>query len=144
MKSFAEYRKTLTLIELGIVTIPIISIKCQFNPDFEDVWLKICGDYKIESTPYYHYLTTGSIDKYIELFRGYGRTEGWITQNIIKFKALTEDISKNGIKELPIVLVKPIIHNEHNDEYEVWEGHRRLSIALFNGIQQKVLLCRIA
>lgn len=138
--TFSEYRRTLQFDKLSIQEIPLNLIKCQYNFDYERVWLKVCGDYDIKSTPYYHYLLTGKTDKYFELFRGYGRSEVWITNNIIKFNALVDDIKKNGIKNYPEVVDKPIVENRYSKAFEIWEGHRRLSIALFLNIKQKVQL----
>lgn len=143
--NFSKYRKTLKLEYVDTLYIPLNKIKCQINVDFFKYWKRICGDsMEINSTPYYYYLKYRKIERYQDLMRAYGRSEKWIQRNIEKFFSLIKSISKKGfVGELPIVLEKPIIDNLYNKSYEIFEGHRRLSICLYNGIEQKVNLCRI-
>ena len=142
--NFAQYRKTLRLEHVDTLKINLNLIKVQYNPDLFKHWQSVCGDsMEINSTPYYYYLKYRKVDKYFDLMRLYGRTDDWIKNNINKFFKLRESISKHGIKELPVILTKPIINNEYSKDLEIWEGHRRLSICLYDGIQQEVKLCRI-
>ncbi len=142
---FSKYRKTLKLRHVNTCHIPYEQIRCQYNPDLFKHWEYVCGDsLKINTTPYYYYLQYRKIDKYKLLFRLYDRSETWITNNIMKFLALIGSIEKNGYQgERPIVLNKPIIKNPYHDQYEVWEGHRRLSICMYKKLKQKVDLCVI-
>lgn len=143
---YSDYRKTLKLKQVGIEYIDITKIKCQYNPDYEKKWISICGlSYNINSTPYYEYLSTKKDFKYRKLMEAYGRHESWIDQNINKFNSLTKAIKSEILipEYIPQVLISPTIKNKYNDSYEIWEGHRRLSICLFKRIKQKVRLCEI-
>ena len=142
--TFSLYRKTLKLKVIKTCHIPLEEIKCQYNPDLFWAWEKVCGkSLLLSTTPYYDYMHYGRLDKYKELMKLYGRGETWIINNILKFQNLIDDIDKNSVKELPVVLDKPIVKNKYNDSFEVWEGHRRLSICLYRGIKQKVKLCKV-
>ena len=145
--TFAEYRRTLKLKTIDVCYLDYDKIYCQYNPDYEDIWIDVCGGYKIVDGLYYKQLTKWITHaKYYKLFRGYGRSDKWIERNFAKFFDLYMDIGNNGYdqkKDFPIVLNKPIIKNKYNDSYEIWEGHRRLSILKCLGIKQKVQLCEI-
>lgn len=145
--NFSQYIKKLKLKTIDEVYIPIDTIKCQCNSDRYKYWVEACGSsLDIKNGPYWEYLMYKKLDKYKALFRLYGRSELWVTNNILKFQKLYEDISLHGFNEkkgLPIVLNKPVIPSDHNCGYEVWEGHRRLSICLYLGRKQKVRLCEI-
>jgi hypothetical protein len=142
---FSQLRKTLKLETVKDVYIPLEQIKSQYNTDLHHHWENVCGDsYLINSTPYYDYLANKRLNNYIKLMRLYRRDKTWITNNISKFIQLSESIKEYGYQgDLPVVLEKPIAENPYNDGYEIWEGHRRLSICLFYGIRQEVRLCRI-
>lgn len=145
--NFSQYRKTLKFKTISIKYIPIEKIKCQYNPDLVHHWRKVCGDsFSIKSGPFWEYLSYRKTDKYKKLFKLYGRNDIWITNNILKFQGMYETIRKNGFdenKELPVVLEKPVVSNCYNDSYEVYEGHRRLSICLYLGTKQRVRLCKV-
>ena len=143
--NFSKYRKKLKLKKVKTCYIPLSEIKCQYNPNLFRFWDEVCGHtMDLTTTPFYKYLMYKDIDPYKKLFNLYGRPETWITNNIMKFQQMTEEINKNGFcNELPIVLEKPVIKNKWNDSFEVWEGHRRLSICRYYNIEQKVKLCRI-
>jgi hypothetical protein len=142
--TFSKYRQSLKLKPVGTIVIPFKDIKCQYNPNLNWAWKRICGEsLNINTSPFYHYLCYNDFDKYQDLFRLYGRNNLWITNNILKFQRLYEDIHENGIKELPVVLTKPIVKNKFNSGIEIWEGTRRLSIAQYLELDQKVILCEI-
>jgi len=141
---FWQYIRDLSLQQIDVKYIPINEIKCQYNPDRYRHWKYACSEsLDIKNGPFWEYLNYKKTDKYKKLFRGYGRDEVWITKNIKAFQELVEDISQNGVKELPMVLEKPIINNPYNDSFEIFEGHRRLSICLYLGIKQEVKLFRV-
>ena len=140
---FAAYRKTLKLKKIKYCTIPIEMIKCQYNPDYENVWSMVSdGSYDIEGSPHYKFLQ-GEEDYYIRMHKLYGRNDLWITNKVLRFKSMLDDIEKNGIKEKPIILNRPIQPNVYNSDYEIWEGHHRLAIAKYLNIKPKVKLCQI-
>lgn len=142
--NFSQYRRTLKLKHIDTLYIDSNLIKCQYNPDLFKHWKAVCGDsMEINSTPYYYYLKYRKTDKYEELMRLYGRSDVWTLNNINKFFALCRSVKKDGVKEFPIVLNKPIIKNPYNNGLEIFEAHRRLSICLYKGIKTKVKLCRI-
>jgi hypothetical protein len=145
--NFSQYRKTLKLETIGVKSIPIDKIKCQYNPDMYKHWVKVCGDsFSIESGPYWEYLNYRKTNKYKQLFKLYGRNELWILNNILKFNQLLESVRKDGFDEskgLPVVLETPVVKNKYNKGLEVWEGHRRLSICKYLFIEQRVKLCQI-
>jgi len=141
---FADILKKTRLQLVEIKQIPVANIKCQYNPDRFKFWEKVCGSsLNINTGPFWYYLETGNTCKYFEVFRGYGRSNKWIIRNIIDFNSLIKDVKKNGIRELPLVLKKPLVKNDYNDGYEIFEGHRRLSIALHFNIRQKIKLCEV-
>ena len=144
---FSKYIKKLKLETIDIIHIPIKEIKCQYNPDRYKYWKEACGEsLEIVNSPYWEYLAYKKLDKYNKLFRLYGRSEVWTTNNILKFQAMYNDIAEHGFnnkKDLPIVLDNPVVENKYNNGLEIWEGHRRLAICLYLGIKQKVKLCKI-
>jgi hypothetical protein len=141
--SFSEYRKTVKLKKIKTCIIPLDLISCQYNPDYENVWRGVSGgSYKISSSPHYQFLC-GYEEHYIKMHKGYGRNDLWITNKVLKFRRLAEDIRENGIKERPVVLNKPLVANDFNSGYEAWEAHHRLAIAMFLGVNAEVELCEI-
>ena len=145
--NFSKHIKKLKLETIAEKYIPIDQIKCQYNSDRYKYWVKACGpSLAIKNGPFWEYLEYKKLEKYIALFRLYGRSDTWVTNNMLKFQRLYEEISLGGFDEkkgLPIVLNKPVVPNHHNCSYEIWEGHRRLSICLYLGRKQKVRLCKI-
>lgn len=145
--NFSQYIKNIRLKTIDEVYIPIDTIKCQYNFDKYKYWFQACGlSLAIKNGPYWECLMYKKLDKYKELFKLYGRSDTWVTNNILKFQKLYEDISLHGFNEkkgLPIVLNKPIVPHRHNCSLECYEGHRRLSICLYLGRKQKVRLCEI-
>ena len=149
--NFSKYIKKLDrekrIVEIETKYIPINTIKCQYNFDRYRHWKAACGEsLDITNGPFWEYLHYKKTDKYVKLFQLYGRSEGWITNNILKFNQLLEDIRNNGYdksKGLPIVMNKPIVNNPYNSGYCIFEGTRRLSICLYLNIKQKVKLCKV-
>ncbi len=144
--NFAGYKQSLELKQTEYKYISFDKIKCQFNPDVKAYWLGICGGYSIDATPYYHYLNTSSSFKYEQLMKSFGRTVDWIKDDIKKFDILYEDIKAKGFdhkKSIPELLENPVLENKYNDSYEIWEGHRRLSICKFLDIPVKVKVFNI-
>jgi len=145
--NFAKYIKTLKLKTVGMVEVPIETISCQYNPDRYKFWREACGEsLDIKNGPFWEYLMYKKLDKYNRLFKLYGRSEVWVTNNILKFQKMYNDISVNGFDEkkgFPIILGSPVINNKYSKGHEIFEGHRRLSICLYLGIKQRVKLCKI-
>lgn len=145
--NFANYLKRIKLKHIGETYVPIESMRCQYNPDRFKYWDHVCGNsMTIQSSPFWEYLNYKKQDKYYDLFRLYGRTDEWIKNNILKFQVIYESIASKGYKknkDLPVVLLRPIVENEYNNNFEIYEGHRRLTICLYLRLNQKVLLCEV-
>jgi len=139
--NFSEYRRTLKIEEIGIVNIDYDNIHCQYNPDLINKYLSVADSLKLSDSPHYKFLK-GDEKPYTEMYRGYGRTEQWIDKKITEFSLLIINIIDYGIKEIPEILIKPIISNRYNDSYEIWEGHHRCAIMMFLNLPMKVMLCK--
>lgn len=128
--------------------LPTSLLHAQYNPDRFKFWQQVCTnvslkDYlnmkysphvallkqfeenggrlpeRIQKTPYY------------QMHKKYGKSDGWTREKIDKFIDLYKDIKKNGISNPPIILNAPIVINEFNMTYEIFEGHHRCSVATF-------------
>lgn len=143
---FSKHIKKLKLIHIESKVINLGNVKCQYNPDKYKHWIKVCGDsFTVQSSPFYHFLNAKNTQRYFDLFRLYGRSDVWVSNNILKFQGMYDDILANGFdskKSLPIVLENPIIKNKYNSGYEIYEGHRRITICQYLNINQEVDLCR--
>lgn len=140
--NFAEYRRTLKIEEIGVVNIDCDNICCQYNSDLIDKYLMVADSLKLIDSPHLKYLR-GDEKPYIEMYRGYGRSEQWIERKKIEYSLLVVNIIGYGIKEMPEILIKPIIPNKYNDSYEIWEGHHRCAIMKYFNLPTKVLLCKV-
>ena len=140
---FTEYRRSLKLKKIKKCLIPLENIQCQYNPDYENAWKMVTdGTYSIKSSPHYQFLE-GYEDAYIRMHKLYGKKDLWIVNKVNKFRGLLESIRNDRIKELPIILDKPIKKNCYNSGFEIYEGHHRLAIAVFLGDSPEVQICRI-
>lgn len=142
--SFNDYLRSKKPELIDTLFIDPNKIKCQYNPDKFRFWAEVCGtSLSIPSSPFFNYLASGDTTKYRKLFRLYGRSEVWITDNIKAFDVMFDSIVKNGFDEnfnLPIILKKPAMENPYNNGYEIYEGHRRMTIILFLKLNQRVEL----
>lgn len=152
--TFSEYiRNRIKITHIKEQPININDIKCQFNPERFQHWIKAVtsgiNPLCIEASPHYRLLCDiqkGAVDlrktSYYHMFELYGRSDYWIMEKTRKFLGNYEDILKHGVKELPEILDKPIMKNPYNVGYEIWEGHHRMAIISHLGLDCKVSLCR--
>lgn len=130
------------------------NIRCQYNPDRFELWKRIYTFEKernilyLNYSPHFSFLFWNKAQnmpvqktRYYNLQLQYGRNSSWITNKIMKFQSLVEDVKENGVMNNPVVLTRPIVKNDYNDRFEIYEGHHRLAIAIFLDIECYIDLC---
>jgi len=121
--------------------INIEKIKAQYNPDRFKFWrfLHKGPDQEVLNmlySPHYRFLKEYQEQinikntTYYNLQKLYGRNDKWIINKINNFIELFESIKKYGCKEKITVLSKPLVENKYNNNFEIFEGHHRLSCLL--------------
>jgi len=113
-------------------------LKAQYNPERFHLWKSLHNGPEKEAlnmkySPHYRFLR-GHIEAYWELQRYYGRNNRWIRNKISKFVRVFESISREGFIENISALETPLVKNKYNRGFEIYEGHHRVSIALFLGL----------
>lgn len=156
--TFAQYLKTLTITQTNEITIPINQIQMQYNPDrfksYKQTTTNNQEPLKIENSP--HVALLKEYDKighlphkikhtqYYQMQTSYGKTHDWIIEKIHKFIKLHNYIQQGHEPEKIIILTTPIIKNKYNNNYEVYEGHHRISSYYTNNITIiKVILAQV-
>jgi len=120
-------------------------LKAQYNPERFHMWKSLHNGPKGEElnmlySPHYRFLR-GHEEAYWKLQRMYGRNNKWIKTKIKKFVGVFENIKKEGFIENLFALEMPLVVNNYNEGFEIYEGHHRVSIALFLGLD--VIPCEI-
>jgi len=133
--------------------IALKSIKAQYNTDRFMFW-KICCNcddndvLDMKFSPHYNFLkwriygnSLVQSTQYYKLQKMYGRSHDWIIKKISKFISLFMSIEIHGIKEPIMILEKPIVKNDYNSGYEIFEGHHRVACCLF--LNYKNIPCKV-
>jgi len=135
---------------LDKVEIPLSKLKAQYNPKRVKFWKQLhVGPkeevFNMKYSPHYRFLQAYDenhkilenikTSPYYKMHILYGKTHNWTMDKINKFINNFNDIKKNGIKEE--VEVNKISENE----YEIYEGHHRVSIWLYLGHDN--IICKI-
>jgi hypothetical protein len=142
--SFSSYlhdKVRIILIREG--NIDVDKIFCQYNPDkfhlYSQVVYKLGNPLSIYNSPHYKLLKliqSLGRDKlilhiqntdYWKMQKLYGRDDKWIMGKIDKFINLYISIQNGTIIDSPEILDKPIVTNQYNDKFEIWEGHHRMA-----------------
>lgn len=147
-----KFSKLTKRINTSVYTERIINIdeiKAQYNPERFKFWKFLhkgpekdilnmiysphCrflnNNNNIETTPYY------------KLQKLYGRSDKWIRNKIDKFIKLFENIKTEGYKKNIIILQQPLIENEYNKGFEIFEGHHRISCCIV--LKIKKIKCKV-
>lgn len=144
---FSKLLKKIDINNHTISDIIITQIKAQYNPDRFKFWKSLHEGPEIEVldmvySPHYRFLKQYvnqkgiNINKtaYYKLQSMYGRNDKWIHLKIDKFINLFNSVRKEGFKENVIVLSKPVVDNEYNSGFEIFEGHHRIACGLILNI----------
>jgi hypothetical protein len=89
--------------------------------------------------------TLATIDSspYGKMQKRYGHILNEIENRAKRLFALYEDIKINGLKERPEIMIQPLLQNDYNDSYEIYEGHHRLACCyVLNQKYVEVDVCR--
>lgn len=157
-QSFAEYIKHgINLVEIGNKYLPVEQLYAQYNPDrFEKYRSLHRGPVDtvldMSASPHCRLLRAYQEDRkgfwsdikksdYYRMQRLYGKSRRRALSKAEGLIELYENIKSNGFNLEIIVVSKPIIENEYNSGYEIYEGHHRVACCLLLGI--KSMLCRI-
>jgi hypothetical protein len=116
-------------------------LKAQYNPERFHLWKSLHIGPEEEAlnmlfSPHYRFLKNKKDDSYYNLQKYYGRNKQWIKNKIEKFLGVYENIKKNGFTENISALEHPLVKNNYNKGFEIFEGHHRVSIALILNINE--------
>jgi len=144
--NYSQLLKEIKFIEVGQSKISTNSISCQYNYDRFHLYKKYCLDQSsplnIKNAPHLDLLKKYDRNKiiknslYHQMHYAYGKPKLWVKEKVKKFIELYKDINENGLKNPIQVLKNPIIKNEYNNNWEVYEGHHRLAIYYHLGIKE--------
>lgn len=134
--NFRQRVKAVNKTKIYEMKINPIELKAQYNPERFHLWRSLHTGPKKEVlnmmySPHYKFLCDRTDDTYRRLQRLYGRKNKWINAKIKKFLTTYESIKENGFIEKVEILETPIVENPFNSSYEIFEGHHRVSCALF-------------
>jgi len=142
---FSKLTKKVNLDNCTELIVNIGEIKAQYNPDRFSFWRSLHEGPEIDVlnmmwSPHYRFLrqyveqkgVINEINKtaYYRLQSMYGRNAKWIQLKVDKFINLFNSVRKNGFKENVIILNKPLVNNEYNSGFEIFEGHHRIACGL--------------
>lgn len=156
--SFRQKLKFVDSLSYEIVDLSLHDICSQYNPDRFNSWKKTCVGVvddqflHIKYSPHVHFLKLYEDNRdrvreklsstpYYKMHKNYGKSDAWIRSKIKSFINIYEDIKIYGIKETPIILTSPIIKNQYNQSYEIFEGHHRCAISYF--LNHPTIKCRL-
>lgn len=126
--------------------ISIDRIKAQYNPDRFMFWKSLHEGPKEEVlnmiySPHCRFLRDKEV-VYYKMHQLYGKNDRWIKDKIKKFINLFEEIKKDGgYKNNIIILKEPLVKNEYNNGFEIFEGHHRVACCLV--LDVKEILCKV-
>ena len=87
-------------------------------------------------SPHLKLLNNHNDDSYFRLQKMFGRNKKWIAAKIEKFYGVCKSIKEEGILSSVQVLETPLVSNNFNSGYEIYEGHHRVSCAIYLGMKQ--------
>lgn len=126
--------------------ISINRIKAQYNPDRFNFWKSLHEGSEEEVlnmiySPHCRFLKDKGV-AYYKMHQLYGKNDRWIRDKIKKFINLFEEIKKDGgYRNNIIILKEPLVKNEYNNGFEIFEGHHRVACCLVLGVKE--ILCKV-
>jgi hypothetical protein len=142
------------VIETETKDIPVAEISAQYNPKRFHHWSALHAGPKDEVlnmaySPHVRFLKV--IDSlgdpysaseeeikntaYYKMHILYGKSPAWTASKIVKFIDNFVSIRLIGLQEYPTILVKPMHQNKFNSGYEIYEGHHRVAMYAYLGIE---------
>lgn len=143
---FRRYIKKVNTKRCHDAEIDVSKIKAQFNPERFHLWKSLHKGPEEQAlnmlySPHYRFLKDNNDKVYYKLQKLYERNDIWINKKIKKFLGVFESLKNKGFTEPIMVVEVPLIQNEYNKGYEIFEGHHRIACALVLGI--KKIPCKI-
>ena len=151
--NFKELMKKVDKQKSINIEIETKKLHAQYNPSRFKYWKSLHEGPKDEvlnmiHSPHYRFLKNYKeqnikTTSYYKLQKLYGRNDKWIRNKIDEFIIMYENIKTNGYEEDPkvIILRTPLVINDYNYSYEIFEGHHRVAICLFLGM--KMITCEL-
>jgi len=139
--NFSKFIKKINTKNCYNSLVDLSKIKAQYNPERFHLWKSLHkGPEKqvlnMLYSPHYRFLKNRNNKSYYQLQKLYGRDDKWIKKKIKKFLGVFESIKSEGFKERIIIVENPLIKNDYNERYEIFEGHHRVACALFLNIKE--------
>ncbi len=137
--NFRQLVRTVDTTDCYFEMVSPLFLKAQYNPERFHMWKSLhLGPEEdvlhMMYSPHYRFLR-GHEEAYWKLQRMYGRNSKWIKNKIKKFRGVYDSIKKIGFTgTYAMILEKPLVKNEYNKGFEIYEGHHRVSIALNLGL----------
>lgn len=138
--NFRQLVKTVDTTNFYIKELNPVDLKAQYNPERFHMWKSLHTannkDYlNMLYSPHLKFLNDNNDDTYFRLQRLFGRNKKWIDEKIKKFLGVCQSIKEVGITDNIMVIQRPIVDNKFNTGYEIFEGHHRVSCALYLNIK---------
>jgi hypothetical protein len=142
---FRELVRTVDTSRYYFCMIKTEVLKAQYNPERFHIWKGLHNGppdkvLDMRYSPHYRFLK-GDEDPYWKLQAKYGRKSKWIKNKIQKFREVYDNILKEGFYENISALEIPLVENEYNKSFEIYEGHHRVAIALV--LRLDVIPCEV-
>lgn len=143
---FSDLTKSIKLITIEEKLVSPELLNAQYNPDRFESYTQCADGLEITKSPHADFLANFQglnvrESRYYKMHKLYGRDDKWIFAKIDKFMQLHYSIMTDGVKENVIVLEKPLVENDYNDKYEIFEGHHRTASCLVNKIRVPIVVC---
>lgn len=143
--NFRKLVKTVDTTRYYFQMIETEKLKAQYNPERFHLWKSLHNGPGKEAlnmiySPHYRFLR-GHKSAYHQLQKYYGRNNKWIKNKINKFLEVYDNIRKEGFTENISALEIPLVKNDYNNSFEIFEGHHRVACALSLGLE--VIPCEI-
>ena len=121
-------------------------IKAQYNPERFHLWKSLHKGPEEEAlnmlySPHFRFLKDRDNKVYHKLQRLYRRNDRWIEEKIKKFLGVFDSMKNEGMKGSIVIVERPLVKNNYNSGFEIFEGHHRIAIALVLGM--KSIPCEI-
>jgi glycosyltransferase involved in cell wall biosynthesis len=151
-QGFGKYLKNeVDMVEIASEPLPVSELSVQYNPErfaqYKSLHkgpaettlnmsvsphCRILQDYETNKKDFLANMTKND---YYKMQRLFGKSHKAAVSKVTRLVKLYESIRKDGFTSKIIVSTEPVIANEYNHGYEIYEGHHRVACCINLGIE---------